>query len=143
MAEGAPAVDPFERELADKVPPEPGPEAPGAPEGQPAVSDEAKRAAYTGLVGMLLETVNKELVRVGLTPIGAAQSMLISVGAVGTMMKYGFDPDDYPELCLGAGLVWAGYDKYIEFRKLPVAEGPKPAGAPAGPEGAGREGQAS
>ncbi|MDA8122570.1 MAG: hypothetical protein M0Z38_08410 [Deltaproteobacteria bacterium] len=104
----------------------------GEPVAPPAkVPDEKKRTEYVMLVQVCLDKINEELARMGLTPIGAVQAMLISVGAVGSMMKYGFEPDDYPEVCLGAGLVWAGFDKYTEFQKLqkisPVAVSGPPA----------------
>lgn len=68
-------------------------------------------------LGVFLDAMDAGLTKAGLTPMNPVQRMLISVGTVGTMKKYGLSMNEYPEVFLGAGVVWTGYDKFIEWKK--------------------------
>lgn len=76
------------------------------------------------LIDCVLEMSDHYLISIGLSPINMLQKMLLRVGLVGTVKKYGLSIGEYPEVVLISGLAWIGVDKYaeIEAKRRKVAE---------------------
>ena len=64
---------------------------------------------------IIISSANGYFKSINLQPLNPLQELLLSIGIDGVIEKYGLDLDSYPELALGASVLWIGYDKYTEI----------------------------
>jgi len=97
----------------------------GRPKGsglkKPVTTTVVNREEIENYAKMIIDIANNQLVSKDLEPMNSLQIMLIQTGLVGVATKYNVSLDEYPEIALGGGILWVGFDKITELKKKKIS----------------------